>query len=75
MLKFSLIGGSLSSEIILRERERERRERNGKVVKDTTFIVRKKVSIFPVLKVPRQCPPVLLEEAAHFIGITFYLFI
>jgi hypothetical protein len=36
---------------------------------------RKKESIFPVLKVPRQCPLVLLAEAAHFIGIRFYLFI
>jgi hypothetical protein len=28
--------------------ERERRERSGKVVKDTTFRVRKKESIYPV---------------------------
>jgi hypothetical protein len=43
-------------------------------VKDTTFRVRKKESIFPVLKVPRQCPLVHLVEAAHFIGIRFYFF-
>jgi hypothetical protein len=40
--------------------------------------VRKKESIFPVLKVPRQYPLVLLVEAAHIIGtrffILFYLF-
>jgi hypothetical protein len=47
-------------------------------VKDTTFggKVRKKESIFPVYKVPRQCPLVLLVEAAHIIKIKFiYLFI
>jgi hypothetical protein len=53
---------------------REREERSGEVVKDTTFTVRKKESIFPVLKVPRQYPLVLLVEAAHFIGNRFYLF-
>jgi hypothetical protein len=52
-----------------------REERSGKVVRDTTFRVRKKESIFPVLKVPRQCPLVLLVEAAHLIGIRFCLFI
>jgi hypothetical protein len=31
--------------------------------------VGKKESIFPVLKVPRQCPLVFLVEAAHMIGI------
>jgi hypothetical protein len=50
---------------------REREERSGEVVKDTTFRVRKKEFIFPILKVPRQCPLVLLVEAAHFIGIRF----
>jgi hypothetical protein len=46
-------------------------------VRDTTFGggARKKEFIFPVLKVPRQCPLVLLVEAAHLIGIRFYLFI
>jgi hypothetical protein len=54
-----------------REREREMRE----VVRDTTFRVRKTESIFPVLKIPRQCPLVLLVEASNIIGIRFYLFI
>jgi hypothetical protein len=34
--------------------------------------VRKKETIFPVLKVPRQCPLVLLVEAAHMIGIRIF---
>jgi hypothetical protein len=33
---------------------------------------RKKETIFPVLKVPRQWPLVLLVEAAHVIGIRFF---
>jgi hypothetical protein len=33
-------------------------------------VVRKKESVFPVLKVPRQCPLVLVVEAAHIIGNT-----
>jgi hypothetical protein len=37
--------------------------------------VRKKETIFPVLKVPRQCPLVLLVEAAHIIGIRFFIII
>jgi hypothetical protein len=45
---------------------RRRRKRSGAVVRDTTFRVIKKESIFPVLKVPRPCPLVLLIEAAHF---------
>jgi hypothetical protein len=53
----------------------QKRERSGKVVKDTTFTVRKKESIDPVLKVPRLCPLFLLVEAAHLIGIRFHLFI
>jgi hypothetical protein len=55
-----------------RERERERRESSSERY---TYRVRKKESIFLVLKVPRQCPLVLLVEAAHLIGIRFYLFI
>jgi hypothetical protein len=57
-------------------RERERRRKKWEVVRDTTFEgwgVRKKESIFPVLKVPRQCPLVLLVEAAHMIGIRFII--
>jgi hypothetical protein len=44
-------------------------------VRDTRFWggVRKKETIFPVLKVPRQCPLVLLVEAAHTIGIRFFI--
>jgi hypothetical protein len=57
---------------LLREpyvREREM----GEVVRDTTtFRARKKKSIFPVLKVPRQCPLVLLVEEMHIIGIRFF---
>jgi hypothetical protein len=58
-----------------REREREREERNGEVVRDTRFWggVRKKETIFPVLKVPRQCPLVLLVEGAHMVGIRFFI--
>jgi hypothetical protein len=37
--------------------------------------VRKKETIFPVLKVPRQCPLVLLVEAAHMVGIRFFIII
>jgi hypothetical protein len=57
-------------------REREREERNGEVVRDTTFWggVRKKETIFPVLKAPRQCPLVLLVDAAHMIGIRLFFF-
>jgi hypothetical protein len=43
-------------------------------VRDTTFGgIREKESIFPDFKVPRQCPLVLPEEAAHIIGITCFL--
>jgi hypothetical protein len=58
------------------EREREE-ERNREVARDTTIGrggVRKKESVFPVLKVPRQCPLVLLVEAAHIIGIRLFIF-
>jgi hypothetical protein len=51
------------------------RERSGKVVRDTTFRVRERESIYPDEKAPRQCPLVLLVEATHLIGIRFYLFI
>jgi hypothetical protein len=37
--------------------------------------VREKETIFPVLKVPRQCPLVLLIETAHMIGIRFFIII
>jgi hypothetical protein len=36
--------------------------------------VRKKESIFPILKVPRQWPLVLLVEAVHIIGIIIFFF-
>jgi hypothetical protein len=45
------------------------------VVRDTTLGSKKKETIFPVLKVPRQCPLVLLVEAAYMIGIRFLLFL
>jgi hypothetical protein len=51
---------------------KNRLEVSGEVVKDTTFRVSKKESIYPVLKVPRQCPLVLLVEAAHIFGIKFF---
>jgi hypothetical protein len=58
----------------VKNKKEKERERGGEVMKDTTFRVRKKESIFPVQKVPRQCPLVLLVEAAHFVGNSFYLF-
>jgi hypothetical protein len=65
------------SQPILRiERERERRKKWG--TSERHYIlggIRKKETIFPVLKVPRQCPLVLLVEAAHMIGIRFIIII
>jgi hypothetical protein len=60
-----------------RERGREREsERSGEVVRDTIFGGSKKERIYmSVLKVPRQCPLVLLVEAAHMIGIRFIIII
>jgi hypothetical protein len=55
-----------------REREGEKERGNGEVVRNTTFRESKKGSIFPVLKVPRQCPLVLRVEAAHMIGIQIF---
>jgi hypothetical protein len=58
----------------LEDRERERRNKWGS--SERHYIlggVRKKETIFPVLKVPRQCPLVLLVETAHMIGIIFFL--
>jgi hypothetical protein len=51
------------------------RNKWGSSERVTTFWggVRKKENIFPVLKVPRQCPLVLLVKAAHMIGIRFLL--
>jgi hypothetical protein len=42
-------------------------------MRDTTFGVGEYENIFPILKVPRQCPLVLLVEATHMIGINFYM--
>jgi hypothetical protein len=56
-----------------RERKRERRKKWGS--SETHYIwcggIRKKESIFTVLKVPRQCPLVLLVEAVYMIGTRF----
>jgi hypothetical protein len=52
------------------EREREIRDRKwGEVVRDATFGGEETIS--PVLKVPRQCPLVLL--VMHMIKINFYM--
>jgi hypothetical protein len=57
-----------------REREKKKKEVGGSV---RHYMwgggVRKKEPIFPVLKVPRQCPLVLLVEAAHVNGIRFLI--
>jgi hypothetical protein len=52
--------------------KREREERSGAVVRDTTFSGGEEDTIFQVLKVPRRCPLVLVE-VMHVIGIIFYL--
>jgi hypothetical protein len=49
------------------ERESEERE-SGEVVRDTKFGEGQE-SIFPILKVPRQCQLVLLVEVMRMIGI------
>jgi hypothetical protein len=56
-----LRGSLLSTEPSDRERTEER---NGDVARGT---------IFPVLKVLRQCPLVLLVKVLHVIGINFYV--
>jgi hypothetical protein len=46
-----------------RERERERRDKVREVARETIFKGEEKETFFsPVLKVPRQCPLVLLVE-------------
>jgi hypothetical protein len=53
--------------------QREKR-RKGVIVRDTTFEGEGQETISPVLKVPRQCPLVLLVEVIHMIGINcFYM--
>jgi hypothetical protein len=64
-------GSALGNEERERERERERRKKWGSSERHD-ILGSKKESIFPVLKVPRQCPLVLLVEAAHMIGIRFF---
>jgi hypothetical protein len=57
------------------EREREEEEETSwVVVRDTIFVGRgiERKSYILVLKVPRQCPLVLLVEAAHLTGIIFF---
>jgi hypothetical protein len=61
-----------------RERERERRKKKSGGNEWQYFWgeeseVRKKGTIFPVVKVPRQCPLVLLVEAAHLIGMKVFM--
>jgi hypothetical protein len=60
------------------ERERDRRKKWGSSERYYTWGggggIRKKESIFSGLKVPRQCPLVLLVEAVHIIGIRFLNF-
>jgi hypothetical protein len=43
---------------------------SGEVVRNTIFRGQQG-NIFPVLKVPRQCPLVLLVETMHIVGINF----
>jgi hypothetical protein len=54
------------------KREREREERKvGWVVRDTTFNRRGKKAKFAAMKVPRQCPLVLLVKVSWIGGKTF----
>jgi hypothetical protein len=47
---------------------RRNKERSGEVLRNTTLGgVRKKESIFPVLKIPRQCPLVLLVNGSAYV--------
>jgi hypothetical protein len=51
---------------------REEKE-SGEVVRETTFVGRRgQETVSPVLKVPRQCPLVLLVVIMHMIGINFF---
>jgi hypothetical protein len=42
-------------------------------VRDSVCGAPEQGTIFPVLKVPRQCPLVLLAEVMHVKGINFYM--
>jgi hypothetical protein len=52
-------------------RERERERESCMVERDIIFVGQEIIS--PVLKVPRQCPLVLLVEVIHMIGINFFI--
>jgi hypothetical protein len=54
-----------------RGRERENKENVGWVVKDTTFNRRGKEAKFAAMKVPRQCPLVLLVKVSWIGAKTF----
>jgi hypothetical protein len=55
-------------------KERKRKQKaNGEVMRDNTFGgVGEQETTSPVLKVPWQCPLVLLVELMHMMGIHFY---
>jgi hypothetical protein len=76
---FTASRAELNSQLLLREREREE-ERKKERKKERKWLgsVRhytggEEEIIFPVLKVPRQCPLVLLVEVLHMIPINFYM--
>jgi hypothetical protein len=48
-----------------------KKKESGELVRETTFGGKK--ILFPISKVPRQCPLVLLVEVLHMIGINFYM--
>jgi hypothetical protein len=70
--------GDIVTQTAEKERERERiRKKWGSSERHYIWGggVRKKESIFPVWKVPRQCPLVLLVEASYIIRIIFIIII
>jgi hypothetical protein len=44
----------------------------GEIVRDTIFVWGEE-TIYPVLKVPRQCSLVLLVEVTHMVGINVFV--
>jgi hypothetical protein len=68
----NLSGDSIHVNNIRSTGKREEKE-SGAVVRDTRFGgVGGQETISPLLKVPRQCPLVLLAEVMHMIGTNFY---
>jgi hypothetical protein len=54
-------------------RKGEEREKKNLESSERHYIWGGEESIFPVLKVPRQCPLVLLVEVRHMIGINYFM--